>query len=496
MSDLYNSTDFIELVLSQLRVSEAVLKRAKVLQLLPEDFLSPGVYNLPVYQLIARAFLKEASPTSLEVNFLRLNEDPDLLAHLLPQVADTVIRIANQRSDPALEAYVLEHLQPFIKARRSAKIVTEANGDLERMAEEWRKTIFPIDLLNAQDVAIDTRFVNPFSAILKKPIFSMISTGFPKLDAALGGGLAYREFGLIVGHSGGGKTALGTSFARGAALSGKKVIYCSMEEQKEDIANRMYADIFELDYTSLHNGTAYMQLEEKMANPSEAEKMLLLRDNLLVLDLKGMTPMKPSQLKQIVDDYAVKNGFHFDLLIIDQLQFMEPDTLIPNEQEWLKEKRTVKEVDELSHKAIGDLDKYYGVWLIHQAKGKLKSYFSTEEISGFKGIIHTPETVLGIGRDNPTSTDFEIFSMKSRHSKNFRLPIYGDLTYMRFVEKAEAPGDAQSIARISVPSNQAAAVTPMSSGNYSDPALAGCLAPGVTTPGKKPAVAEGISAYG
>ena len=130
-------------------------------------------------------------------------------------------------------------------------------------------------------------------------------------------------------------------------------------------------------------------------------------------------------------------------------------------------------------------------------------YFTTDEIAGFKGIVHKPETVLGIGRDGPTSNDFEIFSMKCRHAKNFRQPMFGDLTFMRFIEKADSPGDSQSIGSITPPA-EGGVKTAMSSGNFGDPVikqLTQPTAPAVTVvqesgPPRPPAAVVGLSQYG
>jgi len=469
MSENYNSQDMSELVLRHLMHSSVVMKKAKSLGLSPDDFLPPGEYQLPLYKIVAEVLL-EIGEAPILLDVLKIHFGRRAAQGLSPavyeQLPHLLLRLVGNTQ--LMESYVVELLPKFIKARRSAKIVAEAGGDLERLATEYRKVIFPLDTLDDSEIPVDERFVSPFATILKKSICSMIPTGFAKLNAALGGGVGYREFGLIVGHSGGGKTAMGTSIARGAALAGHKVIYCSMEEEKEDIANRMYAAVFEVDYTSLHNGSGYLELEQKIASDTDAPRMKLLQENLVLLDLKGMTPMKPTQLKQLVDDYAVKHGFMFELLVVDQLQFMEPESVQPGEQDWIKEGRVVKELDEISHQPIADTGKHFGMWVLHQAKGKVKIYFSNDEIAGFKGIVHKPETVLGIGRENPASDNFEIFSLKNRHAKNFRLPLHGDLKWMKFIEKADGPGDAQSIGSVTPPppGTPAGVHTAMSSGNF------------------------------
>lgn len=484
MSDIYHQRNFVELLLRHLFLSPVVLKKAKTLKLTSEDFLPVGEFQLPAYMILAGLALEIGEAPidlALVLTILTHRSEQKLLP---PNVVDELFVILGRiyTTAPVMDTYYLEVLAKFIRARRSEKILSTAAGDIARIHSQYQKVIMPLDTLNESDVPIQERFVKPLGKILKKTIQAMVSTGFTGLDAALGGGLGYREFGLLIGHSGGGKTATGVSFARGAAVMGHKVIYCSMEEEKEDIANRLYASIFNIDYTSLHNGSGYMELDQKVADGDEAKKMAGLDQDLVILDLKGLTPIKASTLKQLVDDYAVANDFAYELLIIDQLQFMEPETAMQGEQEWQREGRIVTELDAISHQAINGFEnKYFAMWALHQARGKVKIYFTTDEIAGFKGIVHKPETVLGIGRENPTSSDFELFSLKNRHAKNFRLPMYGDLTFMTFIEKTEAAPTPCG------PSASPALVPSLMTSNYGAPEMAQLLSTGPPTP---PALSE------
>lgn len=227
-------------------------------------------------------------------------------------------------------------------------------------------------------------------------------------------------------------TALASNIATKCALEGKKVAYMSLEECYEDLSNRFYSQIFRIDYSSLHNGSGYMELEEKFGSLDAItdDHRRALETNLKVFALKGMAPMKPAQLYDILLKEFSVSGFAPDLVIVDQLQFLEPDEKVDGEQQWLREQRVAEDVDKFSHQKIGDHG--FAVWALHQAKGKLKKNFTNDDIAGFKGIIHKPDSMLGIGRASPTSVDFEIFSIKSRHSKNFQLDYRGDLQFMTF----------------------------------------------------------------
>jgi hypothetical protein len=58
--------------------------------------------------------------------------------------------------------------------------------------------------------------------------------------------------------------------------------------------------------------------------------------------------------------------------------------------------------------------------------------FSNAEISGFKGIIKPTDMCLAIGRDSSQDQIVSIFSLKSRHAKNFQFDYIAELEYMNF----------------------------------------------------------------
>ena len=60
--------------------------------------------------------------------------------------------------------------------------------------------------------------------------------------------------------------------------------------------------------------------------------------------------------------------------------------------------------------------------------------FTNAEITGFKGIIKPTDMALAIGRDSAQSTVVSIFSLKSRHAKNFRFDYIAELEFMNFEE--------------------------------------------------------------
>ena len=238
-------------------------------------------------------------------------------------------------------------------------------------------------------------------------------------------------------------------FAVKMAMVGRKVVYLSLEEAYEDICNRLYSSVYKVSYTSLHSGSAYMELEQKFNSLEDldADRKRLLTENLCVIGLKDKTPMNTLQIFKELENKYEETGFIPDIVELDQMQFLTPQSTTKGEQAWTMESRVSRECDQLSHRQIGG--QHFGLLVNHQARGKLKKTFSSEDISGFKGIMQPTDLVMGIGREGPMSVDFEVFSLKSRHSNNFSVPLVGNLEFMEFLEPPSGTsGEKSSITEV------------------------------------------------
>ena len=453
--NLLDTADFIELLLKHLIHSKDVMVKTKELGLTGDDFVL-SEYSVPLYKIFAEIALEIGeAPISQELFGVHLRtrmESGAVQQAFTDQAVDLYVGLYNDLNlNPE---YFNNELKNFIKRRRQEKAKLIYAEDTDKLTEELNKIAVEI---RKDEIATKATVVNPFERIIKKPIYQLNGTGLRRIDEIIGG-LAYGEFGLIIGFSGGGKTALSTYMAFLNARAGKKVAYFSIEESHEDLSNRFYAQFFRVPYETLRTGTGYTELDEKFAEMHGSEEMIILSRNLKLFGLKGMNPLKPAQIGDLLDEEFEKTGFYPDVVYIDQLQFLEPDNTLKGEQTWESEKRTVSDLDVLSNRLIGGHP--FTLWVNHQAKGKLKKYFSNEDLSGFKGIIHKPETVLGIGRAQPTDTEFGIFSIKSRHSKNFTLDYNGDLEFMSFADPVGAdPNQTYAKPKSVVEQQQQAVVT-------------------------------------
>lgn len=253
-------------------------------------------------------------------------------------------------------------------------------------------------------------------------------TGFTLIDAATQG-LNYQEFGLLIGHSGAGKTALAIYSAIQNARMGRRVLYLTLEERPENLINRIYSNLFKIPYTLLHKGceVALNNLNTRLSTLSEREKSVL--SNLLIHDLRRVKTPTADYLKNHLEHLYQKDGYHPDLVYIDQMDYLE--TSSKYDHEWQKYQRIAFEIDGLSNYLIGKRYKF-SVWLLHQASGQMRWKYSNDQISGFTGIIRPADMVVAIGRMKERDDIVKLFSLKVRHSRNFEFDHHADFEFMNF----------------------------------------------------------------
>ena len=427
------SNDYVELLLRHLVRDPAVFNKARDFRVTGDDFILNDEYGMSVYKGVVDSVM-EINSCPIDPALFSLHLNKRLSSREIPEeLYDSCCELmAFMYSGTLNTEYFLRTLKDFLRAKRGSKAVFQYQDNITELSGRLGDIGVALDMADGLDGAEN---VHPFLA----PIFSVTSdtvlTGFRSLDQ-ITNGLAPGEYGQIIGYSGGGKTALGCCFAFNAAEAGNNATFVSLEGSTTEIAHRFYANLFEIPYTELHKGAANMLLEQEFRDPQHADKLALMQQHLSIEGMKGLTPVNVDQIyARLVQKYET-TGFIPKVVVIDQLQFIEPRNRLKSDAEWQCEKKAAAEVDELSHLQIDGHN--FACWLLHQAKGKLKRIFTREDLDGFKGIIHKADLTIGIGRENQQSQDFSLFSIKARHCPDFSLNYLGNLVYMKFQDAAQS----------------------------------------------------------
>lgn len=428
LKDLYMSEDFSEIILKHLVRDRSVFDLAKAVGMRSEDLLTSSVAGIRLYKVLGDIIFDiGAAPIDSKIllTYIKLKLDAGELEGFS---IDSVLELYNYiYTDTLNVAYVLEHLENFIKVRRAIKLQVEHHDEPLDLMEELGK--LAIDIGQSKQASKVTS-VKPFETLVYTERIEGIPTGFNKIDNKAGS-ICKGECGLLLGHSGSGKTATASQIALRAASEGYKVLYICLEEPLKNVVHRWYANKFEINYTRLHLGQAEIEKEEafKTLTPEDKEKL----GRLDIVDARDLTPATTEDIKQILEDKAAE-GFIPDMVILDQLDYMRPMKALPKgSQRWQEYEVCAFECDLLSqYKIAGEYE--FALWVVHQATGDMKWTFDYTSIAGCKGIVKPFDVAIGVGRESRDSPMVNLFSLKVRHASHYSFPYRAEFEYMKFYD--------------------------------------------------------------
>lgn len=434
---LYDDADFVERLIKYLIRSKAVFQKAKVLGMTGDDLIISEEFGFRLYKTMADlAFKINAPPVDRDV-FMGELKTMYKEGGIHDSQLEYACKLASFFYDgseivPAQEEYVVNNLKSFIEHRRFQRIKTENSDDLVTMRDSLNQ--LTITLKKADSSVVEKEvIINPFDKMVTNDIYPSMMTGFNKIDQVMGG-LHYGGYYLLLGYTGGGKTALGVNFCSNAALQGLNAVYVSMEELAEHVIQRFYARFFKLPYTPLYHGKANFELGEAWQNQQGQEHFELMKKHLRVIGLKEVAPVTTDVIYSYLEDLEKRHKFIPDLVVVDQLEFIDPcDGGNKNIQSWEKNQIISNQCDALSHRRIGG--RFFALVVQHQIKGNMKWRFQPSDIDGYKGILKPVDTAFGVGRENKASERLNIFSLKSRHHRDFEYEYFGDFEHMDIIDK-------------------------------------------------------------
>ncbi len=426
-----SDADFTELLIRHMILVPEVNAKARQLKVTGEDMVLDDTFGSDVYKellnLVNSIEMRPIPVSSLAAGLKHKFDDGTLNNGFKENIIELIEYFYSDERPLEKAEWFDTKISAFIKKRRAAKLINQYKDDIPTLTRELNKLNLEV---TGEDAMSRPRIVSPFASLLYKTKVDMIGTGIAKLDEKLNGGLLLSEYAMLIGFSGGGKTAVGSNMVGLSAEMGRPATYISCEEHETEISQRFYSRTFRIPYRLLRQGAANLQLESQFNDEMTSQKIKSLAKNLRLIGLKGVKEaITPNLIYELlVQDYE-KTGFIPQLVMLDQLQFIEPDGEIRKSMgTWEIECMAAEELDSLTHRQIGG--KYIVLWVQHQAKGKKKAFFTKEDIQGYKSIDNTADLVLGVGRANDKVDEINLFPIKVRHSGDFNLTLKTQFEFM------------------------------------------------------------------
>jgi archaellum biogenesis ATPase FlaH len=305
-------------------------------------------------------------------------------------------------------SYVASEIETFCRHRAITEALIEGPALLEQ--QDFAKIIdtmrAAISIGLQKDLGMDY-FSDPEERLRQTLVNEVrISTGWPDVDALIGGGLGRQELVVFAANSGGGKSMTMLNLARNLLAQGLNGVYISLEMSESVVSKRLDSMISKVSQDNL--------LKEMQKVALEIEKA---GEHMGKFHIKRMPENRTnrSHINAYLNELFQKLGFIPDFIIGDYLDIMGTEANIDISNIWLKDKYVSEEFRSLGldWNAIMISASQLGRQAIEAEK------LNQSHIAGGITKINTSDYTIGIKQDDMMRAigeiNFEI--LKARNSQ-------------------------------------------------------------------------------
>ena len=214
---------------------------------------------------------------------------------------------------------VLDGFEQFTKHKSLERAIIESADLLEQgdylAVEKKIKQAVEIGLTRNMGT---NYFENPKERLLAlRTGNGQISTGLKSLDLKLFGGMNRKELHVFLGQPGAGKSIFLQNLGINMALAGHNVIYFTLELNEQLVAMRMDSMITETPSNEIYKKLDDVDLQVRMIGKKSGSYQ--------VKYFPGTTT-KTAQLKGYIKEYETQHGIKPDVILIDYLDLLAPNS--------------------------------------------------------------------------------------------------------------------------------------------------------------------------
>lgn len=265
----------------------------------------------------------------------------------------------------------------------------------------------------------------------------VIPTGIPTLNKIIGGGWQRQTLNIIGAPTNVGKTMMLCALALNLIRQGYNVLYITLEIRDDLLANRIDANLTDTPIGSLAENVDLL-MENVLREREEADREGNPFGQLIIKDYKS-EDIRSNQIKALCRELQAKRHFKPDVIIVDSIDYIIPNTKSYSENTYGKLKTASREVRNVmcSFDCVG----FSAVQVGRQAFSS--SVIELEDTSDSIGIPQTADFMMMVSRTEDMVEENKLCChvAKNRFGENkktFFLDVQYD--FMRITD-SEASGE-------------------------------------------------------
>jgi archaellum biogenesis ATPase FlaH len=279
-------------------------------------------------------------------NFVELHEKFPTVNDLkvfakAPSTVKHLLDIMNIDTSEFDRTFILGELEEFYKKALILDVLVEMREGLDSATRKLASA--PDKLREALSFTFDSKI--GFSLLDDgKELYSamhdvdrVISSGLKSLDKLIEGGFHEKSLSLILAQANLGKSLIMCSLAVAALLQNKNILYISLEMSEEKISERMLANLFDIPMDMLK-----MMVEDKFLDKLKQIQQTI-RSRLMIVAYPPKS-VSANRIRSILKDLEIKKRYKPDMVYIDYLGLMIPNSSKKNDNSYGEQKTISEEV--------------------------------------------------------------------------------------------------------------------------------------------------------
>jgi len=289
----------------------------KVLPFIRPDYFSDNAEKI-VFKEIFEFINQYKNPPTHEALVINFTEKKTLTEPQVQEAIELLNKVHSDRDEPTETQWLIEQTEKFCQDKAIYNAIMESVSILDSKGEKRTKGEIPQLLSDALGVSFDNNIGHDYTQDYDSrydsyhKVESRIRFDLDLFNKITKGGLPIKTLNIALAGTGVGKSLFMCHVAAGNLSQGQNVLYITMEMAEEKIAERIDANLLNIDLDELRTISKEDYTRKFSALKDKTQGKLIIKE----YPTAGASVL---HFRALLNDLALKKNFRPDIIFIDYL---------------------------------------------------------------------------------------------------------------------------------------------------------------------------------
>jgi len=289
----------------------------KVLPFIRPDYFSDNTEKV-VFKEIFEFINQYKNPPTHEALVINFTEKKNLTEPQVQEAIELLNKVHSDKDEPTETQWLIEQTEKFCQDKAIYNAIMESVSILDSKGEKRTKGEIPQLLSDALGVSFDNNIGHDYTQDFDSrydsyhKVESRIRFDLDLFNKITKGGLPIKTLNIALAGTGVGKSLFMCHVAAGNLSQGQNVLYITMEMAEEKIAERIDANLLNIDLDELRTISKEDYTRKFSALKAKTQGKLIIKE----YPTAGASVL---HFRALLNDLALKKNFRPDIIFIDYL---------------------------------------------------------------------------------------------------------------------------------------------------------------------------------